>query len=161
MSRASVPKRASCQDLYLLYKFIKKKRHPKFVGRIRVYYKSFPLRKKVEEQLLKIAYELKHAVDNAKAVLCDPQMEDCEEEREHAMEQLIWEVTDSSVYRLDDFVMERRYGLDVAERIFCAAFIMRQDCRRPPNSMLSDFGSEHLRFAWFSFSFATQSSSLI
>ena len=86
--------------------------------------------------------------------LTNVQMEDCEEEREHAMEQLIWEVTDSSVYRLDDFVMERRYGLDVAERIFCEAFIMRQDCRRPPNSMLSDFGSEHLRFAWFSFLFS-------
>ena len=87
--------------------------------RIPVYCKSFPLRKKAEEQLLKIAYELKLAVDNAKAVLDDPQMEDCEEEREHVMEQLIWEVTDFSVYRLDDFVMKRRYGLGVAERILC------------------------------------------
>ncbi len=99
------------------------RRPPKY-GRISIYHKSSKLRDLVKRELKVISSEMEHAVMHSKLILSNENSD--EDERESAMSKLAWEVEDWEIYSLNEY----GFGLDVPERVFFEAYIMRQNIHR-------------------------------
>lgn len=92
-------------------------------GMIRVYFKSEAVRNRAALELTSISNEMKAIVSKAKRTL----ITSCTDEI--ALENIILDVVDPKVYRLDDY-SPINFGIAVAERIFLNTYISRQDITR-------------------------------
>lgn len=123
---------------YVPFLQIHENEHKRFVrtqpkdGRMKVFYGSRALRDEAAAVLQDVRDEMAQAVVDAMALLVDETAED--DAREVAMQRALWDMSDPSVIRIDDFQEDECYGLEVAKRLFWEAYVMRQDCTRVPGS---------------------------
>eukprot|EP00546_Thalassionema_frauenfeldii_P001752 CAMPEP_0178933968 /NCGR_PEP_ID=MMETSP0786-20121207/23601_1 /TAXON_ID=186022 /ORGANISM="Thalassionema frauenfeldii, Strain CCMP 1798" /LENGTH=627 /DNA_ID=CAMNT_0020611697 /DNA_START=380 /DNA_END=2260 /DNA_ORIENTATION=- len=82
-------------------------------GRLRVYYKTDSLRKKAVKKMKAICREMKSLPTSSQVVDVDAQ-------------EIRWEVDDYKIYNINDF----GFGIDISERIFYEACVLRQDIKR-------------------------------
>lgn len=102
-------------------------------GKIRVFYNSKEDRKKIVGFLEEVRVEMEDTVKKAKEIVADDTIED-DETNEWALGKLIWDMTDNTVVLIDDYA-PKTFGVEVAERLFWEALIIRQDIRREAGSV--------------------------
>lgn len=110
-----------------------KVRPPSKEGMIRVFYPGDARRARdiAAEKLERVGQEMLHTVEEAKVILADDAA--TEEAREDALEAMLLDMKDPSIYYIEDYA-PNRYGLEIPERLFWEAYFVRQDCTRKPGS---------------------------
>eukprot|EP00555_Chaetoceros_dichaeta_P004371 CAMPEP_0198263138 /NCGR_PEP_ID=MMETSP1447-20131203/11543_1 /TAXON_ID=420782 /ORGANISM="Chaetoceros dichaeta, Strain CCMP1751" /LENGTH=721 /DNA_ID=CAMNT_0043951627 /DNA_START=406 /DNA_END=2571 /DNA_ORIENTATION=- len=104
-------------------------RWPPKEGSIRIYYKSEALRNQAVLKLTAISNEMETNVFEAKLILSKACANRAQVEA--ALQNLVYDVTDSKVHLMDDY-SPLHYGIKVSERAFFEAYIMREDITRCP-----------------------------
>jgi len=101
-------------------------------ARIRIFFGSETLRDLASTQLHDIMSEMNKEFKNAKIGL---QQSTTEEEYDEHLTKMIWEIPTPVIDKIDDYG-PNSFGLDIPERLFWEAFIMRGNCTREKGSDL-------------------------
>jgi len=113
-------------------------------ARMRVFYYSEEARDLAHESLLSVCVEMVTTYNESQKTIARlKKMEDegkikdkeaFDEELEDALNKYMWDMSDPSILPIDDYD-PKVWGLDVPQRLFFEAYVMRGDCSRPPGSI--------------------------
>jgi hypothetical protein len=103
---------------------------------MRIFFATEALRDEAAETLAVVGQEMLIGWEESMRVLDEPSAD--EEKQEHAMEKFMWEIENPEIVVLDEYAdaATPAFGLEIPERLFWEAFVMRRDIYREP-------GSEH------------------
>lgn len=101
-------------------------------GRIRVFYSSQRDLLRVVAYLRDVADEMVQTVIKARSIVEDEEIVD-DDKNEWALSKLIWDMTDSSIRTIADYA-PTKYGMEVPERLFWEALVVRQNIEQQPGS---------------------------
>lgn len=101
---------------------------------MRIFFQTQELRDDAAERVADIGEEMLEGFEASQQVLADTEASDDDQER--AMEKFMWEMDDPEIVILDDYADEKTpvYGIEIPERLFWEAFVMRQNVYREPGS---------------------------
>lgn len=107
---------------------------------IRVFYRKREPRDEAVERLNAVAADMQRGVEEARAALADETCEDEDKEKEAARVIAWWDVA-SGVEIIEDYAKRkgwgpfgRCFGIELPERIFWEAYVVREDVAREPGS---------------------------
>lgn len=101
---------------------------------MRIFFHTEELRDAAAERVADVGEEMLEGFEASQKVLADDRASD--EEQERAMEKFMWEMEDPEIVILDEYADETKptFGMEIPERLFWEAFVMRQSIHREPDS---------------------------
>jgi len=100
---------------------------PSKCGSVRIYYKTEDIRNEAVEKLTSLSNKMVRTVSEAKEIVANACSD--KEEYEQALRNLILDVVDPEVHILNNNYPSR-FGIDVAERLFFIAYVVKNDVSR-------------------------------
>ena len=101
---------------------------------MRIFYKTRELRDQAASKLTDVGEEMLEGWTNAQYVIASETAD--EEATETAMAKFMWEMENPEIILLDEYADEARptFGVEIPERLFWEAYVMRQNTRREPGT---------------------------
>jgi hypothetical protein len=101
---------------------------------MRIFFHTEALRDAAAEKVADVGEEMLEGFEASQKVLADDSASD--EEQERAMEKFMWEMEDPEIVIVDEYAEEAKpvFGMEIPERLFWEAFVMRQNIYREPGT---------------------------
>jgi len=110
-------------------------------ARIRVFYGEREVRDEVAERLRTVSDEMVRATEEDEAMLADKSAELSDQDEAIARLER-WEMKDPSVTILDEYASQGCYGVEISERLFWEAYVMRESIARGPEGSPYETGRD-------------------
>ena len=101
---------------------------------MRIFFKTQELRDSAAEQLAEVGEEMLDGWESAQEILANEEVDDAAQEK--AMEKYMWDMDEPEIILLNEYAenVQAIFGVEIPERLFWEAFVMRRDTSREKGS---------------------------